>query len=488
MSARARKGGIALAVLAAGLAIAVWLGIHAIVSSRLLRRWINVDPEELLLDYDGASAWVPGVIRLRGLTLRGSDPNVQWFFRMEKATISISVLDLLRKQFHATRVRAEGLVFRLREKQNKRDLSPPHLARLPEIPGFSDPPLEAPVKEPPPLSAREKSRFWSIRVDDLVADPTPDLWIEIYRFRGHARVSGSFLLRPHVNARIGPAAVDFLSGSFTLAPEEPILTSASGHADCVIEPYDPDRVRGSEVWRRISGNIRNEGELKDVGFLNYFLRRIPEPRLAGGGGPARFSIGFDHGIGRGGGEFEVPRFTARYADGTLAGQMAGRWAIPRWDVERDDMQVSGSRVELSHVTTGGTRHDEREWWGRFDIVAGRLRDGLTAQTAISCRDARPLYTLFRATLPGWAEGILKLDGVTARARVRLATDLIEVENMEASGGKFHIAGRYLEKGKNRRGAFLVETGPLAVGLDIEGSSSRVKLLRPKKWFEEQSAR
>jgi hypothetical protein len=487
MSARARKGGILLAALAAGVAIAIWLGIHLIVSGPLLRRWINVDPEELVLDYDEASAWVPGVLRLRGLTLRGSDPNVQWFFRMEKATISISVLDLLRKQFHATRVRAEGLVFRLREKQDKRDLSPPHLARLPEIPGFSDPPLKTPVKEPPPLSAKEKSRFWSIRVDDLVAEPAPDLWIEIYRFRGHARVSGGFRLRPHVNARIGPAAVDFLSGSFELAPGEPILTSASGHADCVIDPYDPDRVRGPEVWRRISGNIRNEGKLRDIRFLDYFLRRISEPRLAGGGGPARFSVAFDHGIGRGGGDFEVPRFTARYADGTLTGQMTGHWRIPGWDVERDDMQISGSRVELSRVTTGGTRHDEREWWGRFDIVSGRLRDGLTAQTAISCRDARPLYTLFRATLPGWAEGILKLDGVTGRARVRLATDLVEIENMEASGGKFRIAGRYQEKGKSRRGAFLVETGPLAVGLDI-GASSHVKLFRAKKWFEEQSAR
>jgi len=487
MSARARKLWIALAVLAAGLAIAAWLAIHAIVSGRLLRRWVNEKPEELFLDYDEASAWVPGVLRLRGLTMRGSDPNVQWSFRMERATISISVFDLLHKQFHATRVRAEGLVFRLREKQEKRELSPAHLARLPSIPGFSDPPLKMRADELPPLSAREKSRFWSVRVEDLVADPTPDIWIEIYRFRGHARVAGGFLLRPHVRARIGPAAADFLSGNFALAPGETILSSASGHADCVIDPYDPDRVRGPEVWRKISGNIRNEGRLKDIRFLNHFLRRIPEPRVAGGGGPARFSVAFDHGIGRGGGDFEVPRFTARYADGTLAGQMVGRLTIPHWDVERDDMQISGSRVELSRVTTEGTRHDEREWWGRFDIVAGHLHDGLAAQTAVSCRDARPLYTLFRARLPGWAEGILKLDGVTARARVRLARDLVDVENLEASGGKFHMAGRYRQKKDDRRGAFLVETGPLAFGVDIEGASSRVKLFGAKKWFEEQTA-
>src|SRR6266540_6808442 len=107
---------VSTAIAIAGVSCAA---IHVVVSGRLLRKWVNSDPEELLLDYDTASSWIPGEIRIRGLRIRGSDQNVQWFFRMEKATISISLLDLLHKQFHATRVRAEGLVFRLREKEKK---------------------------------------------------------------------------------------------------------------------------------------------------------------------------------------------------------------------------------------------------------------------------------------------------------------------------------------------------------------------------------
>lgn len=486
MTARVRTLWIALALMAMGLAVAAWAATQTIVSTRLLRSWVNGNPEELLLDYEQASAWVPGVIQIRGLTMRGSDPNVQWSFRMEKASISFSFLDLLRKQFHATRVRAEGLVFRLREKEDKSEMSSAHLKRLPSIPGFSDPPGKERAPEPPPLSETEKRRFWSVRVDDLAADPAPDIWIEIYRFRGHARVTGSFLLRPHVEARVGPAAVEFLSGVFLLGPEETMLSSASGRADCVIDPFDPEKVRGQEVWRRISGNIRTEGRLEDLRFLNHFLRRTPEPRLAGGGGRAHFAVRFDHGIGRGGGNFEVPRATLRYAAGTLAGRASGRWEVPRWDVERDDMEISGSRVELKDVATAGTRHDERGWWGRFDVASGHLRNGLTAQTAVSCRDARPLYTLFRANLPGWAEGILKLEGMTGRARVRLAGDLVDVEDLEASGGKFHVAGRYREKKEDRRGAFLVESGLLAVGVAIDGPASHVKLLGARKWFREET--
>lgn len=485
MAVRVKTIGIAAAVLAIGVAVAGWLCVHVIVSTGRLKKWVNESPEDLFLDYEAASAWTPGVIRMRGLTVRGSDPNVQWHFRMERATLSISLLDLLRKEFHATSVRAEGLVFRLREKVRKPEYSEAHDKRVPSIPGFSDPPWKTAVEEPPPLSAREKRRFWTIHIENLVADPAPDIWIELYRFRGHARVTGGFLLRPHREAKIGPAAVEFLEGRFELGPDQPILSAASGKGDCVFDRYDPDSVRGDEIWRRISGNMSVEGRVEDLRFLNHFLRRTREPRLEGTGGKARLTVKIDHGKGRGGGDFDLRRTTFRYAGGTVAGRASGRLAIPRWDFGNDDMEISGSRVELAGVTTEGTRHDERDWWGRFDIPSGHIHGGLKAQTSVSCRDARPLYTLFAAKLPGWAEGILKLEGVTAKARVRLAPGLVEVQDLDASGGKFHIAGRYRDRKDDRRGAFLVETGILAVGVEIEGSSSHVKLLGARKWFENE---
>ena len=89
---------IAAAGAAAMLAVAAWLALHVIVSTGALRRWVNTNPEDLLLDYDSASAWVPGLIRVRGLQMRGSDRNVQWYFRAEQATISVSLLELVQKR------------------------------------------------------------------------------------------------------------------------------------------------------------------------------------------------------------------------------------------------------------------------------------------------------------------------------------------------------------------------------------------------------
>jgi hypothetical protein len=463
------------------------VAVHVVVSTRTLRNWVNTSPEELLLDYEAASSWVPGVIQIRGLTMRGSDRNVQWFFRMDKATISVSLLDLLHKEFHATHVRAKGLVFRLRERQGKSKLLAAHLARIPKIPGFSDPPPLITTPESPPPSLEEaKRRFWSIHIENLLADPAPEIWIEIYRFQGRARVTGGFYLHPHVEARIGPAAVRFLSGGVTLGAEEVLLASATGGGECVIDPHAPDSVLGDEIWRKISGHIELDGRLEDLRFLNYFLRRSKEPRLAGGSGTARFAVAFKHGIGRGRGEFAAKDAEVHYSQGTLSGQVSGRLEIPNWDVASGNMEISGSQVELSHIVTSGTRHDQRDWWGRFKILTGRLHEGLTAQTSISARDARPLYTLFRADLPGWAQGLLKLDGVNGTARIRVASDLVDVEDMEAEGGKFHVAGRYRQQGKRTRGAFLVETGLLAVGVGIDGEASHLKLLGARKWFREES--
>src|SRR5512142_2904861 len=98
------------------LLVAIFVAPHVIVSTRLLRSWVNDDPEKLLLDYDSASSWLPGVVRVKGLRLRGRDPNVEWFFRIDQARISVSLADLAARRFHATRVLAWGLTFRLREK------------------------------------------------------------------------------------------------------------------------------------------------------------------------------------------------------------------------------------------------------------------------------------------------------------------------------------------------------------------------------------
>ncbi len=484
--ARRERLWLGLSLAAVGFVLAAFAAVHVALARGMVPRWVNSDPEGFLLGYESASSWVPGVVHVRGLTLRGSDPNVQWSARMEDATIQISLWDLLFRRFHVTRLRAQGLTFRLRERMGANEADPAHAALLPAISGFSDPPRRDARVGPAPPAAGAPARYWTVLIENLTADPAPEIWIDIYRFRGQGRVTGSFLIHPHARVWVGPAAVRLLAGDITLGAGQPLLTGSSGTFETVIAPYDPDRVRGNDVWPLIQGAARAHGRLSDLRFLNHFLRFSREPRLHGGGGAATIDLRFLRGIGTGRVDFEAPRVAAAYGHASLTGRAVGHFAIRRWDQQHGELDLSGSRVDFADVATAdaaGITHGPRNWWGRFELPEARLTSGLDALARVTCRDARPLYTLLGANLPGWAQGILKLDGLEASARVRLGHGLVDVRGLDAKGGKFHLAGLYRESGADRRGAFLLETGPLAVGVEIAGGASHVKLLGARSWFE-----
>lgn len=489
---RRARPDLVLAALLASLGLLVCLALvaaHFVVSGRLLRSWVNGDPEKLLLEYESASAWVPGVVQVSGLRLRGRDPNVEWYLRMESARVSFSLLDLLARRFHATAVRARGMTFRLRLREERKQLSMAHAAMLPPIPGFADPALKEEDGDsaggPAPPRSWSGGKPWGVVVDNLLADPVPDLWIEMYRFRGRARVTGGFLLRPREYAAVGPAAIEFESGRLTLGGET-LLASASGRTDCVIEAYDPRRVRGNAVWPKISGSFRLAGRVETVRFVNYFLRNSREPRLGGGEGAGRMDMKVEQGIGRGQLVFSGKAVEARYGQADLRGDVSVRARIPRWDFEHNALDVSGTHIELRGVSSRGHGPDARDWWGRFDLKRGEIRRGLRTAVTTNCRDARPLFVLFNTRLPGWAEGLLKLEGLAASAGVTLDKSLVEVDDFDASGGAFRIFGRYRSDQAVRRGAFLLETGPLSVGVDIRGDKSAVKLIGARRWYEEKA--
>ena len=484
MGSRAARGIlVGLGVVLALLLALVLAGPPLVLSRGLVRKWINTDPDKFLLEYDSATSWPPGMVHVRGLRIRARDPNVEYFFRMEEARVSVSLLDLLARRFHATHVRGSGLVFRLRIREAPEARSRAHEARLPSIPGYPDPPLRDSGHGAPP-DAKRPGKPWAVVVEGLNVDPASEIWIELYRFRGHARVTGGFALRPRERAQVAPSAVDFVSGSIALG-DEPMLGEARGRASATIDPFDPSKVRGNEVWPYISGEFRIAGEVPDLAFLDHFLRKSPEPRLDGGRGPADADVRVEKGVGRGRVRLAARAVQARYPDAVIRADAEVDGTVRGWDFEHDAIDLSGTRIELTHVVSAGRHQDSRDWWGRFDLVSGQVKRGFSTSVRAHCRDARPLFRLFEIGLPGWAQGLLTLDGLDARARVHLAPKVAEVHDLDAAGGKFHLTGDYVKRGTERKGGILVESGPLAVGVEMRGPKSSLKLLGARKWFEQE---
>jgi hypothetical protein len=475
--AAAVVGGALLVLAGAILAVPPYL-----LRSRKLLSIVNEDPDKLRIEYSaGRSAW-PGRISVDGLEIRGSDPNVQWWFRMEHAEIRYSLLDLAARKFHATSVRASGLSFRLRQRLSHRNRTPEALAPLPPIPGFGETPETGgpPFFRPP----EPPSHYWGVEIDDLVATPATQIWIDEYRFDGRGRVAGKFVLHPRKTASVGPASIDFDQGRLAIGSEvaaEPFRARVEGS----IATFDPRQVRGEEVYKYVSGRATLSGEMPSVRFLNFYLRSTPEPRLSGGRGTIRGNLGLR--LGRGDLELTLAgrRVEARYRKTALAGNVTLRFRLSPWTPAEAVGRVDGTSVDLRGLSSGAGGADD--WWGKFALGPGTLasRPGgleLATRMGLLARDARPLYTLFGVGLPKWVQRLARMDQLTATAAVKLGPSIVEVRHLEAAGGKLAIVGDYRKRGANADGAFLVSSGKLAAGVEIRAGKPAIKLSDAKKWF------
>ncbi len=506
-------GSVLLLLLLIGVGASI--ALHRILTTGKIKEWANKEPEKLRIEYAAASGWFPWDVHVSGFELRNRDPNVEFYFRLEEARVSLSVLGLLSHELHFTRVRGSGLDYRLRLRPDPSQKAPEHFAALPPIPGFPERPLiahEPPVEDPgagggrkaaaaapAPQPASEngnrnapaqgskssdESHPFRLNFDNIHIDAVRQVWIDIYRYRGAGTLDGSFNLLSGRHAQVGPARLALSGGDLTLG-RHVITRRAAFEVNCEIHQYDQRQLSGNQVWPMISGRVRLDGPLAGLEFLNYFIDG--EPRLSGGGGTAHLAVDVDKGVGKGTLSLISRRVLARYRKSDLRSDAAIRIKLDPWTFEKDRINLSGSHIELTHATEGGTGPDSREWWGRFTLPSADIQSGRAAvfQTRVSlaCRDARPLFTLFDTNLPGWARGILKLEGIEATGRVGVGKSLLEIEQLDAKGGSFRIRGRYRAAGPAKKGAFLVEGGLLNVGLEIEGPSSKLKLLGAKGWYE-----
>jgi hypothetical protein len=79
-----------------------------------LRRVVNSAPDDTMIGFESIYTTLPGVAHVRGFTMRNQDRATQWLLHVEEADVTVEILDLLHTSFHASRVRATGVSFRLR--------------------------------------------------------------------------------------------------------------------------------------------------------------------------------------------------------------------------------------------------------------------------------------------------------------------------------------------------------------------------------------
>src|ERR1700690_4485474 len=274
-------------------AVSYLLAVNVLLRTRLLRNAISGSPlhfaisgtsAALHLDYDSAYSIVPGRVHIDGLTIRGRERTVEWFLSLDHADVAISLVDLLRRRFHATRLRSSGFAIRARLRLEPAEATPEVLAALPPIAGLADPPILDVGPAPPPLTDANY-KLWMVDLEDVDVEHVREVWIHTVRSGGDTRVRGRWIFRPGRWLDVGPATVD-ANGVDVFYGSHPLATGLRGSIAGTVHPFDLRQAKGLAVFDHVSSTGQLGGRAVIAGAL-----RLLEPRsgraLPRGGGPFR---------------------------------------------------------------------------------------------------------------------------------------------------------------------------------------------------------
>jgi len=119
-----------------------------------------------------------------------------------------------------------------------------------------------------------------------------ELWAQMVRYQGEARVRGAFQLRPALNLWVGPAELRFDAGTVSAGSAE-VLRDFRGSLTCTVDPFDVRTVVGMQPFQFISARALLSAELAGLEVSSLFTRAL---KLADGSGPLDMDIALDHGV------------------------------------------------------------------------------------------------------------------------------------------------------------------------------------------------
>ncbi len=446
-----------------GLGVLFVLATNVLLRTDLLRRLLNSKPEDLFVDYRGAASWLPGQLSFDSLRLRSRDRNIEFEAALEGVALRVSLPDLVRRRFHATRLRGRTLRFRLRERLTPEEATPARLARYPRIEGNAGPPL-LPTTPPPPEPAKGP---WRVVVDDLEMAMVEEIWIDSWKWNGKGRVTGAFELLPGREARVGPARLEVASGELRYG-EVKVAERTLGTVWCDFPRFDSRNNAGNEVWKILSGGSTLAADLDSLACLS------PDsggPRLSGGAGSIRERIRLKDGVGSV--HLSVTARDVKILEGKREFRGSARIDVdaPKVDFHEGEASLAGTKVVLFDVAVEGD--PARPWAATFSTPAARLflADGsLDTELVGRLRDARPIVALLPPGLGKWVATLLHLEDLQFTGRLAAGPSRLALTSLRLSAGNFSLEGDYRSSPGRKHGDFLVKKGKLSVRFKVPGGN------------------
>jgi hypothetical protein len=148
---------------------------------------------------------IPERVHVRNVRVTFQDHNLQFSIDLARGFVVVHLSELLKHTFHASHLRGEGVVFRMRNRVDPWAKNDPDVAYFAPFPEFRSPAVyEAYVPEPGVSDANYD--YWAIHLDDVDVGAS-EVWAQAFRYRGHGRARGQFELKPARRLWVGPASM-----------------------------------------------------------------------------------------------------------------------------------------------------------------------------------------------------------------------------------------------------------------------------------------
>lgn len=245
--------------------------------------------------------------------------------------------------------------------------------------------------------------------------------------------------------------------------------------------------------RRIDISIP-AAEVPDLSFYNAYLPGNSGLALTGGSG--RMSVHLRAAApdwtGTGDLRLDARGVAARFEGRPLRGDLAVRTLIRKADFRGRRFDVSGTRIDLTRVSVPGAGVTGGDWWARIHLDRAVIEPGapvfLRTKVEGTLSDPRPLFAFMapetRNRILRWMDDLMT-QPVGAVADVSVGDGAVRIDDLAVAGGQAKIQGRLRFGGAPKQGILYASYGRWDVGVSLDGTRRDWKILRPKKWFENQ---
>jgi hypothetical protein len=249
--------------------------------------WV-AESEDLRLEIDNPSYTIwPGRVHLKHVRILVNG-DTQFILEGHDLFASISVVELIHRRIHVTRLATHHVTYRMRVQVNETKGIEKRLAAYPKLEGL---PGNNTVKVEAAAKTEEREAPWTVDVDGIDIG-VQELWFFEYRYLGGGRLRGGFTVGPNL-LEVRTAVQALGPGQLRFGETQPIANGLSGEISCEIPKIDPEAHADASFLELVSARLRLRADVVSLAHVTAYLP--PDMSISQGAGPLSFDLFMEKG-------------------------------------------------------------------------------------------------------------------------------------------------------------------------------------------------